>query len=251
MVPREACQMATIYENIAVTLDGADENLTKLIAEYEASLANKTVSAKAKDLTHQICMSLRNCLDRIAFRYWSLKIAPNLGEGERSNAKSSVYFPAGATQQSMDATLGKWGWKHVKADHQQVYDYLLAQQPLSSRANAWLTVLFDLAVQGKHVDLVPQTRVESAPRITVSRGGGSVSWGPDVTFHGSGISVMGAPIDPNTQRIVPTPGVTEKIEVWVSFLIQGHNVDGASFCKEACRETRRIIQEMTDKFGLS
>src|SRR5689334_10333677 len=36
-----------------------------------------------------------------------------------------------------------------------------------------------------------------------------------------------------------------------SFDRRSHNVNAADFCKEACRETRGIIQEMTDKFGLS
>jgi hypothetical protein len=62
---------------------------------------------------------------------------------------------------------------------------------------------------------------------------------------------MGAPIDPRTQQIVPTPGVTEQIVIWVSFLIDGFGIDAARFIKDASRETRRIVQELTDKFGLS
>jgi hypothetical protein len=34
-------------------------------------------------------------------------------------------------------------------------------------------------------------------------------------------------------------------------VIEGHGVNAGGFVKEASRETRRIIQEMTDKFGLS
>ena len=71
-----------------------------------------------------------------------------------------------------------------------------------------------------------------------------------MTF-GGGVSVMGAPINPATQRIVPTPGVTEKIETWVSFVIEGYHVNAAGFCKEACQKTRKIAEEMTGVFGLS
>jgi hypothetical protein len=112
------------------------------------------------------------------------------------------------------------------------------------------TVVDDLAVAGKHIDLVPQTKVEER-RVTVSReGGGSVSWGQGVTF-GPVVRVQGAPVDPRTQRIVPTPGVTEKVESWVSFIIKDHNVNAAGLCKEACAGARRIATEMSDKFGLS
>ena len=149
----------------------------------------------------------------------------------------------------MDSILGRWRWKAVRAQNQAIYDYLLAQQPFHNAGNSWLAVVDDLAIAGKHIDLVPQTKTEER-RITVSGAGGSVSWGPGVTF-GSGVSVAGAPIDPRTQRIIPTPGVTERVELWVSFIINGHNTNAAGLCKEACAGTRRITTEMSDKFGLS
>jgi hypothetical protein len=177
----------------------------------------------------------------------------------------------------LDSTLGSWRWKSVKDQHQSLYDYLLALQP-SADKNKWLTVLFSLAVQGKHVDLVPQKRIEHRVTKVEKVGVGSMSWGQGpsggfigfgpgssigfrpggaigfgqggVTFHGN-VAAMGTPIDPTTQRIVPQPDVTERVEIWVNFIIQGHDLNAAGFCKEACRETRRIVQQMTDKFGLS
>lgn len=245
--------MSKIYENIAVTLDSADEILTNLLSEYDRSLANKKVSVKAHDLTHQICTLLRSALDRAAYRYWNLKVAPGISAEDREKAKSTIYFPAGGSKESVDSTLGNWRWKSVKDQHQELYDYLLSIQPTPGK-NKWLTVLFDLSVQGKHIDLVPQKRYEER-RVTVSRGDGIVSWNPDAVRFGSGpgvqVRVAGAQINPATQRIFPTEGVTERLETWVSFIIDGHNVNAAGFCKEGCAETRRIIQEMTDKFGLS
>lgn len=240
--------MPQIYENIAITLDSADKNVKTLLTEYKKSLGAKSVSAELTDLTHQICTQLRSTLDRIAYRCWNRHVAPGLSERERNAAKSRIYFPGAVSQASFDSTLGTWRLK--QADHPDLHSYLLAQQPFRSARNNWLAILFDLAAQGKHIDLVPQKKIEER-HITVSRpGSGSVSWGPGVTF-GGGVSVMGAPINPATQRIVPTPGVTERIDNWVSFIIDGHNVNAAGFCKEAASETRRIVQEMTDKYGLS
>lgn len=247
--------MSKIYENIAVELDGADAAATELLKEYERSLHSKTVTAKAKKLTHDVCAQLRCALDRTAFRYWNLKIAPSLSEDDRKEAKSRVYFPAGASQASLDSTLGNWRWKSVKGNHQALYDFFLSQQPFSSDRNKWLTALFDLSVQGKHIDLVPQKRFENRRiHVEAASGGGSVNWDPSAVRFGGppgSVRIMGAPIDPTTQRIMPTPGITEWIETWVGFEIVGYGVNAAGFCKEACRETRRIIQEMTDKFGLS
>jgi hypothetical protein len=55
---------------------------------------------------------------------------------------------------------------------------------------------------------------------------------------------MGAPIDPITQRIVPTPGVTEQAETWVSFIFESYGINALGFCKDACQKTRVLIKEM-------
>jgi hypothetical protein len=268
--------MAPIYPNLVVTLDRTDEILADLLQEYEKSLRMKAVSPKALQLTHEICEQLRGVLDRIANRYWQLHIAPTLSEEERKKAK--IYFPIVNDQNAFDSTMGNWRWKAVRSAHHTLENYLLALQPFVHNRNRWLAVLSELAVQKKHIDLVPQkrmedqiTKVERAGRGSVAWGkgqtggflrlgrggsvelgtGGVIRFGPAGTNFSGNVSAMGAPIDPSTQRIVPTEGVTEKIEVWVSFVIEGHNVNAGSFCREANAQARQIVQEMTDRFELS
>jgi hypothetical protein len=238
----------TIYVNIATTLKRADEVLAELLAEYEKSLKAKEVSSKAMQLTHDLCTLCKSALDRIARRYWDLHVSPQLTEDERT--KATIYFPAAEDQHGFDSTLGRWQWKSVRADHQPVYEYLLAQQPFSSGVNRWLGVISDLSVQGKHIDLVPQKRTEQK-RTTVERAGGAVSWNPDAVRFGGGVRIMGAPVNPATQQVAPTSDMTVRHETWVNFLIDGHNVNAAGLCKEACAQTRRIVEEMTDMFELS
>ena len=236
-----------MHPNIATSLDRADELLQDLLAEYEACLRSRAVSDRAVQLTHDVCERVRSVLDRVARRYWEVHISPAIAQDDRRIA--TVYFPVAKDIASMDSTLGRWRWKAVRDAHHPLYDYLLAQQPFSHASNNWLTVVNDLAVASKHIDLVPQTRSEER-RTTVSGPGGSVSWNQGVTF-GSGVSVMGAPVDPRTQRIVPTPGVVERVETWVAFIISTHNVNAAWLCREACAGTRRVATEMSDRFGLS
>jgi hypothetical protein len=259
----EAAAMPKIYENIAVTLDRADENVKAILLEYKKLLSAKTVSAEAADLTHEICTQLRSALDRIAYRCWSTHVAPTLDGKEAKRAK--VYFPAADSQESFNSTAG--GWRLKRESHPEVWDYLIEQQPFTARKNKWLGVLFDLAVQGKHIDLVPQIRVEQ-PRVIVETRRPQVStqanepqysiqasWDPRSVRFGGGagasVRVGGALMNPRTQRIVPTLGVTERIETWVRFIIEGYDVNPAIFVKVAAIQTRRIVQEMTDRFGLS
>jgi hypothetical protein len=236
-----------IAKNLATSLDRADEILKDLLAEYDACLHSKSVSGRALQLTHDICVLLCRVLDRTARKYWETHVSSSLPQKDRDSA--DIYFPVATNVAGVDSTLGRWRWKAVRAQHQDVCDYIIAQQPFSNGANSWLAIVKALS-NAAHVDLVPQTKVEER-RITVTgAGGGSVSWGHGVTF-GAGVSIMGAPVDPKTQRIVPTQGVTERIETWVSFNIQDHNVNAAGLCKEACEGTQRIVKEMSDKFCLS
>lgn len=120
-------------------------------------------------------------------------------------------------------------------------------QPFADKKNDWLRILNDLAVASKHIDLVPQKRI-TEQRITVSSPNGStVSWGQGVTF-GSGVHIFGAPVNPTTQRIIPTTGVIEREETWVSFLIEGYSVEPLAFCKDAAREVRTISNFMKGQF---
>lgn len=74
-------------------------------------------------------------------------------------------------------------------------------------------------------------------------GGGSVSWGPGVTF-GSGVSVMGVPIDPKTQMPAHTRGIHVSVENWVSFHFEEGGEDALSFCKTAIEDVRRAVSTL-------
>ena len=140
--------------------------------------------------------------------------------------------------------LGRGCMADLDKVHKKLYDFLLKKQPFPSGDNQWLKLLAEIAAEGKHVILTPQKRTETR-RIKVSRsGGGSASWDPSLVKFRGEVSVVGAPIDPSTQRIIPTPGVTEQVEVWVSFILEDYGVNALGFCKEACQKTRALIEEM-------
>ena len=236
-----------MHKNIAATLDRADEVYQELMEEYDRSLREQHVSDRAIQLTHEVCERTRSALDRTVRRYWDIHVAPSLTEEDSKKAK--VYFPITESQEAFDSMMGKSRWKALRTDNQPIYDYLLSLQPFVDRkANKWLPLIDRLAVHSKHIDLVPQTRTEQR-RVTVRGRGGSVSYGPGVTF-GPGVQIMGAAVNPATQRIEPTPDVTEAVVNWISFVIDGTGTNAAGFCKKACEKTREVVTEMSDQFGL-
>lgn len=225
-------------------LDRAYELLKDLEKEYKDCLQAQNVTMRAKNLTHEVLERLRTVLDHTMRQAWREYSMPNLTEQDKKRAR--VYFPITNDLDSFHSTLGRGCMAELNTVHENLYEFLLKQQPFSSKENQWLDTLAKITAEGKHVQLTPQKRTE-ARRINVSRpGGGSVSWDASSVKFGSGVSVMGAPIDPRTQRIVPTPEVTEQVEIWVSFVFEDYGLNALGFCKEACQKTRALLNEMAN-----
>jgi len=225
-------------------LDRADELLKDLEGEYKDCLQAHTVTERAKNITHEVLEKLRSALDQTMMKAWEEYVSPNLSDQQRKRAR--VYFPIVGDLNSFRSTLGRGFMADLDMTHKNLYDFLLNRQPFSSKENQWLHILTKIAGEGKHVRLAPQKRIETR-RIKVSgAGGGSVSWDPSSVKFGSGVRTMGAPVDPRTQRIVPTPGVTEQVEIWVSFVLEGYGVNALGFCRKACQKTRVLIEEIVN-----
>lgn len=75
----------------------------------------------------------------------------------------------------------------------------------------------------KHVGLIPQKRTERPETRVTHASGSSVVWGPGVTF-GSGVFIMGVPIDPRTQLPIPNKILKTEIVTWVDFLFDNSKV---------------------------
>lgn len=229
-------------------LDRAEELLKELEEEYKDCLQSQKVTERAKNIAHEVLEKLRNALDQTMMKAWGKYISPNLTDQQRKRAR--VYFPIAGDLNPFHSILRRGFMTNLDKIYKNLYDFLLNRQPFSSKENQWLDLLTKIAAEGKHVRLTPQKRTETH-RIKVSRpGGGSVSWDPSSVRFGSGVRSMGAPIDPRTQRIVPTPGVTEQVEIWVSFILEGYGVSALGFCKEACQKTRVLIEEMVNLLQL-
>ncbi len=239
-----------MHPNIKATLDRADKFIADLRREYDDCLTRKEVTSSVLDLTHIVCERLRSVLDRLANRYWQLHISPSLTADQRKRAK--VYFPVTRDEQSFKSVMGMWKCQDIATTHAELQTFLLSKQAFSDAAFANLPILGDLTNAGKHVDLVPQVEHQQITRIEViGPTGRSASYNPSKTSFGSNVTLVGAPIDPATQRIVPTAGVEERLEIWVKFLIKDFDVDGLVFCATSSSLIRQLAEDMSAKFGLS
>ena len=191
-------------KSIKALLARAKLDFTELRKAYDASLHEKHVREDLKISIKNIFENLRSCLDYIAHDTFEKFCAS-------SKKPDRLYFPIRPTANEFKQAVSK-DFPGLDTSAPGLWACLEAVQPYHA---AWLGKFNKLNNHNKHQDLVEQTRTE-ARHVTVSRGGGSVSWSPGVIF-GSGVSVMGVPIDPRTQMPVPNSVAKTEVVIWVDF----------------------------------
>lgn len=197
-------------KNVDALIKKCRDSLDYLIKDYQASLDAKEVSEELKIDIKNILENLRSCLDYIA-RDIHDKFIPGKA--------SWLYFPIRPNATKFQHVIAR-DFSGLERTAPEIFSIIEKAQPYN---DGWLEKFNRLNNDNKHEGLVEQTRTE-AKRVTISQrgGGGSVSWGPGVTF-GSAVSVLGVPIDPRTQMPIPNSTTETKIEIWVDFKFADNN----------------------------
>lgn len=191
-------------KSIEALLARAKQDFSELKKAYDASLHDKHVREDLKVSIKNIYENLRSCLDYIAHDIFDKFCSA-------SKKPDRLYFPIRPSVTEFKQAISK-DFPALDTSAPGLFACLEEVQPYNSD---WLGKFNKLNNHNKHQDLVEQTRTE-ARQVTVSRGGGSVSWGLGVTF-GSGVSIVGVPIDPKTQMPVPNAVAKTEVVIWVNF----------------------------------
>jgi hypothetical protein len=221
-------------------LDRAKELLRDLEGACNTDLQAKDVSGKTKNLSQEVLLKIRHLLDQSIYKFFEKHYLSDLSDSDKKSAK--IYFPIVSKKEDLKSVFGRAKMGDLETNHQDFYKFIDSVQPYN-QDYLWLKHLADFA-NDKHIKLTPQAKTE-IKRVTVSRGGGSVSWGPGVTF-GGGVSVMGVPIDPATQMPVPNNIAETKVENWVSFLFEGSDVNVLWLCKKSVEDGENIIKKVLE-----
>ena len=226
--------MANRLDQATALVQDAKTRFSQLKAEYEKSLHDREIRVQLQVAIKGILDGLRSALDYVAYDLYERF-------GDRSqNAK--VYFPIaakGARQNDFRSLAGK-NIPGLPDRRPDLVDLLESFQGFASAENQWLPDLATLSIENKHTNLTPQTRTEDE-RITVRSSGGAVSWNPNLVKFGSGVSVLGAPIDPNTQLPVAGPQHTVRREIWVDFWFATTGQSVLPFLDICTKGTDRIV----------
>jgi hypothetical protein len=234
----------TTVQNIRSMAKRADKLLSELKAEYDKCLQEKDISSEAINITHEIIEKCSNALDQIMHTAWSIRVAPKLS----NLPKRGGYFPTARDEQSYRSSLGQWNATDLDVIDPEFGRILRECQPMTDSKNEWLADLRDLANK-KHTGLVPQKRFEDRV-TTVQRRGGGISWSSGVTFS-PGIQILGVPIDPHTQLPMAMPGVQTKVEIWVTFMLEGTSLNALAFCQSVIAGTKELIDTFSSRLSLA
>ncbi len=204
---------------------------TDLKRAYDASLHDKQVREDLKVDIKNIFENLRSCLDYLAHDIFE-KHCPS------AKSHNKLYFPIRATAAEFNQAVSQ-DYPGLQAASAVVCGIIESIQPYR---DPWLGQFNRLNNDNKHQDLVEQTRTESR-QVTVSRGGGSVSWGSGVTF-GGGVSVMGVPIDPRTQMPVPNNVAQTQVITWVDFRFKDNGMPVLPFIETSLKNVEKIYHDL-------
>jgi hypothetical protein len=218
--------------DIDALLEDADDQLELIREMYEETLREQEVPRKLMTRIKNVVENQRSALEYLAHQLYE-----NHGDGKGEKS----YFPV-ATQPTQFGGLFERMLPGVAANCPNVRDAIEARQPYQE-GYEWLQHLVLLTNENKHRRLTPQTRSEERRVRVDTPGGGSVEWGPGVTF-GSGVSIGGVPVDPATQRPVPSPTQTVTETTYVDWLFEEPPLSALNTLEGIQKELPQLVEDV-------
>lgn len=220
-------------QSIEALIRKAHEGAKGLRAAYDASLHERYIREDLKVEIKNAFENLRSCLDYLAHEVFENWCSPH-------PKPDRLYFPIRQSESDFDAVIQR-DFPNLNQVAPVIFEFLKSIQPFH---DPWLREFNQLNNHNKHEDLVPQTRTEARHVTVSSPQGGGVSWGPGVVF-GSGVSVMGVPIDPSTQLPVPNNLVETKVMIWVDFRFSDIDEPVIPFVEASIQKVQNIYHELS------
>lgn len=217
----------------------AERLMGELKDVYNRDLTAKQVSPEALNITHEIIEKCSNVLDQSMTAVFETKIKGKI----TTQPKRGGYFPVAKDERGYKESLSQWKAADLDKIAPDVDAKLRSLQPFTSPKNAIFSRIRELANK-KHTRLIPQKRREQ-PRVNVSRpGSGSVSWDPSSVRFGSGVTMLGVPVDPRTQMPSHSQGIDIAIEKWISFHLEDGGENAIGFCEAAIQAVHRAVKTL-------
>ena len=221
-------------KSIQSLLTKAESQLQIIEEKYNRSLQTKVVDDMLRIEIKNACENMRSALD-----YLAQDISERFCPGR--SPKDRFYFPILPNKKEFDSKI-ELCFPGLRQTSPEMSAILERIQPFQA-GYEWLGQFNRINNENKHGNLVQQTRTERPETRVTSQHGGQVSWTSGVTFS-KGVSVMGVPIDPETQLPVPNPSISVTRITWVDFQFSGIGVSAIGLLKKSLLGIRDIEAEI-------
>jgi hypothetical protein len=180
--------------NVRFLLGKVDEGVASVESHYRRDLDAKSVS---DDLLYDVRRVVQDCQSALD---WTASAV-----NERYGSGRTPYFPLARRHEDFEAELDRQ-ITGLRTNHPAIAAAFERHQPYQAGSEV-LGYLRKLSRVNKHQDFSAQTRTERLRTIVDVAGVGVADWDSRAVTFASGVSILGAPIDPATQRPAPNPAV--------------------------------------------
>jgi hypothetical protein len=222
----------------------ANELYSELESEVKKDIGNSRVSSRTLEITEEILVKLRICLDKGINQYQKLK-------GQSNN--KHLAFPICRDEKDFQNKLNTYGLSNLEKTDSKLFTLLHNAQPFVSKEYAELIELDEQGSKGKHRDLSLQEKEIVGERTTFSNNSGnSVRWvssaSSTVKFNlgpNTEVKILGVPVNPISQLPAYVPSTHSLIkERIISVKFQGKNIDVLLFCSQSIKEVQKIANQV-------
>jgi hypothetical protein len=217
---------------IDALIEHAEEQLEQVEAIYGRTLQEKKVSTNLQVRIKNVVENQRSALEYLAHGIYE-----SLGDGKKANS----YYPIAKEEEDFQGLFGRQ-LPGVAAKCSAVFEAIAAKQPYEKDFE-WLRHLAILTNENKHCRLTPQTRTE-VRRVRVDMPAGRVEWAPEGVIFGDGVLFGGVPVNPATQRPIPSSHQTVTDVIYVGWLFEEPRLPVLSTLTEIQESLPSLIDDL-------
>ncbi len=227
---------------IKIQLEYINRQLLNLIALCNQHKETETlVSDEARNTTQVVITLLNRLLDQVIFNYFDNKIRSQLTLQDFEGKKHKVQFPVCKNLQELRSLVGQFGMNDLKGRDLAAFKIIEEAQPYHPE-NAWISLLRKYSNLG-HRKLLAQSRRQDATvflgqalRLTLHSGTTTMR---NVDDNGNSFNHFYL-TNKGIEGEIDT-NLKPRVEIKVSFFLEGENVDVLALCRNSTEGIERII----------
>jgi len=216
------------------------KRLTELVSLCEKETASD-VSAEVRNVAQDIITRLNRLLDNILYNFFEIGIRPLLSKEQAETYARQVQFPVCTQPIDLKGQLGRFGAPDLEVSSPIIFRLIETTQPYHP-GNEWLSQLRKYSNLG-HRKLIAQSKKRDVSLVLSEAI--KISGGASVTMNNvviNGVPIKHLIVDKGTVSGDLDPRLNPRVEVQVTYLLEGDNVDLLFLCEKSLKKIEEIFK---------